>query len=317
MTSIFDYRDHMRSVVDLHLLGQDIIKTAKQQNFISALSRMTPEQKSWWFGSNIPGQLEHLESSPTFLSHQIIAAQAQNPPYGPFESGEVLVTSSGSTGTKKWIPYSLENWLRYIVSCSRGMRSIGIDHTDRILTTDPGGMFTGYQAMEDAAKWICGSQIVIDRGPSLKKKLELIDEHKITVLISNSRKLQRMAMMEPKKYFSHQLKAVIQTGRPLEHQEEIAQAFGVNSVIDYFGASEIGNIYWTCRHGHRHVNDDLINVVRRDNHSYFSNLWSLPAWNYDIGDDIEYSYKGQCACGSWLPTVDYFRPKNYDNIDKQ
>ena len=107
------------------------------------------------------------------------------------------------------------------------------------------------------------------------------------------------------------------TGRPLENQDEIARAFGVDLIIDYFGASEIGNIYWTCRHGHRHVNDDLINVIHKNNTSYYSNLWSLPAWNYDIGDRIEFSYKGRCECGSWLPTVDLFIPKNYDNINKQ
>lgn len=299
-----------------HTISQQTVLDNKQQNLSNILSELSSQQRAWWFGSNSVNTVAELELCDAVPTQRIQELQAQSP-HGIFGSGELMMTSSGSTGRKKIVSCDLEHWFRYFTGCSRQLFAAGVDNTDRVLTTDPGMMQSGYRALEDAAKYAVGAQLVIDRSTSMTRKLEMIAEHEVTVLIANPVKLMRMAKLQPHRYFKHPLKAIISTGMPLENAEIIKSAFKTDKLYDVFGSVEISQIYFTCQHGHRHVNDDLLHVVNKQGKSLYSNVWSLPVFNLDSGDYLEYSYKGKCDCGSYLPTVDVFVSKSYLGIDKQ
>ena len=310
-------RKHLLAKAMIHTVSEQAILDNKQHNFEYMLATMSLKQKNFWFDGHDVLTLSDLVNSKVTTAQDLITEQQSNPPYGPFSNGEILIISSGTTGYNKQYPYKLENWLIYATSAARGLLLHGVDSTDRILTTDVGSLQAGYRAVEDAATHICGAQLILDRSVNLTSKLEHIDRFKVTVFVGNSKKLHRMAKLNPKSFFSHKLKVLIQTGTPLTDPEILCDAFGVDHVVDYFGSAEMGNISFTCQHGHQHVNDDFFHIICKNDKSYYSNISSLPIWNYDVGDVINYSYKGQCKCGSYLPTLDKFVPKNSNFSHKE
>ena len=128
-----------------------------------------------------------------------------------------------------------------------------------------------------------------------------MNQYGVTVLSASPAKLLRMAKLKPKTLLSRPLKMVISAGGPIKHEEEIADAFGVNQIVNFYGSAEMSNIAWTCNRGHFHVNIDLCYINQG---KYFTNLTNLPVFNYVQGEELKFSYKGTCACGSNLPTVD-------------
>jgi len=314
--NIAQLRDTIRGHALSHTVSQQTVLANKQRNLSNTLAEISSEQHAWWFGNHTVNTIHELESCDAVPASRVQELQ-DTAPHGIFGTGELMMTSSGSTGRRKVVSCDLEHWFRYFTGCSRQLFAAGIDHTDRVLTTDPGMMQSGYRALEDAAKYGTGAQIVIDRTTSMTRKLEMIAEHDVTVLIANPVKLMRMAKLQPHRYLKRPLKAIISTGMPLEDPEIIKSAFKTDKLYDVFGSVEISQIYFTCQHGHRHVNDDLLHVVNKQGKSLYSNVWSLPVFNLDSGDYLEYSYKGQCDCGSYLPTVDVFVSKSYLGINKQ
>jgi phenylacetate-coenzyme A ligase PaaK-like adenylate-forming protein len=315
---IFDLvRQYLLNKALLHTVSEQAILDHKQQNFESMLTSMTPKQKQFWFGNHTVTILNDLNSCKITTALDLILAQQLDPPYGPFNNGQILITSSGTTGSNKLYPYAYDNWLMYTVSAARGLLLHQCDSTDRILTTDIGGLQAGYRAIEDAATKICGAQLILDRSVSLESKLKHMDKFKVTVLVGNAKKLHRMAKLNPRLFFDHKLKMVINTGTPLANPEILCDAFGVDHIVDYYGSAEMGNISFTCQHGHQHINDDFFHTVNKNHKSYYSNISSLPVWNYELGDKLTYSYKGQCLCGSYLPTLDEFVPKGSDFSHKE
>lgn len=314
--SLSDFRDALKKTALLHLESREAVLQSRERNFQRALLDLNRRQKEWYFGDQDIKSLNDLDKGRTISPADIESIQKQYPPYGIFESGEVLVQNSGSSTARKQFPFKLEDWYRYITPAARGLLHAGVGPEDRVLTTDVGSTQAGYRTPEEAASWICGSQIVYDRSASLTRKLEHMRDFKITVLISNWKKLSRMAEMEPTKWFSHPLKLIINTGMSLRDSNYISESFGNCQIMDFYGCAEMGNIYFSCKHGHRHVHEDHVHVVEMNGKNLYSNLSSLPIWNYDLGDRLSYSFKGRCSCGSYLSTVDHFATKTYDNIEK-
>ena len=308
------FRSLLRSKALLHTISQQAILDNRLRNFKSALSRMSTDQAQWAFSDYAVTTLEDLRTLSETTPEDVALMQKQLPPYGHFYNGEILVQNSGSTSNKKLFPFDLESWLNYVTPAARGLLAMGVDSTDRILTTDPGSTQAGYRTPEDAATWICGAQLILDRSVSISNKISTINNFGVTVLIANYKKLERLVALKPK--FDQPLKAVINTGMPLEEPRRIADALGVDYIMDYYGSSEMGNISYTCQHKNQHVHDDYAHAVQQDGKTLFSNLSSLPLWNYNLGDSVEYSYKGLCKCGSYLPTVDFFKAKDYSSINK-
>lgn len=285
-----------------HYQSYSEILEAQEQNFQTHLQRLSLSEKQWWFKNISVTSLSDLDRLPVRTPADILNEQIKNPPFGLFTKGQYVFTSSGSTGhLRKTFPYILENYHRVLVGPARVLENHGVDHRDTVMSTDNNGMFSGHSFIEDAATMFLGTTRIRCSSPMLSDKLNFIKQYHVTVFSGSPTKLHRLAKLNPKKFLTTPLKMVISTGGVLENQEFIAEAFGVERITNMYGAAEIGNIAWTCKHGHFHVNIDLCHI--RDN-KYVSNLTSLPIFNYKLGEEIEFSYKGTCACGSNLPTID-------------
>jgi len=292
----------LKHQIDNHYQPYHELLIAQEQNFQAHLQRLTDDDKQYWFDGIKVSCLADVSQLPIKTSFDIITQQRLRPPYGIWSKGEMVFTSSGSfDGTRKIFPRSLENYYRFIVNSARGLKSHGIDQTDSILTTDSGGMFAGHVVIEDAATHFFGATRIRCNSPLPTEKLRIAEQYGVTIISGNPAKLLRMAKLQPKKLLSRPLKMVISTGGPTDDAEEIAEAFGVSKIVNYYGSSEIGNIAWSCNHGHLHVNIDLCYI---EDNKYFTNLTNLPVFNYVQGEEIYFSYKGTCDCGSNLPTID-------------
>ena len=285
-----------------HYNSFDQLAEFKNTNFQNHVARLSPQDKQWWFNDITVRTLDDLDRLPVRTSEDLVNEQIKNPPFGLFSKGQYVFTSSASTSNiRKTFPYSLENYHRVLIGPARVLENHGVNHSDTIMTTDNNGMFSGHNFIEDSATMFLGASRIRCSFPKLVDKLEFINQYNVSVFSGSPTKLYRMAKLNPKKILGRSLKMIISTGGILENQEFIAEAFGVNKITNMYGAAEIGNIAWTCRHGHFHVNVDLCHI---SNNKYISNLTSLPVFNYQLGEEIKFSYKGTCACGSNLPTVD-------------
>jgi len=284
------------------------IQNNKIDNFQNFLLTLTDDDKKWWFGNTNINTFEDLEKLPVRSGADIIENQQKNPPYGLWNQGPMVFASSGSTNNvRKVFKRTLENYYQVIVGPARCLQNHGVNNFDTVMSTDPGGMFMGHAVIEDAAVYLLDATRVRVASSLLNDKITAMNQYGVTVLSGSPGKLQRMAKLNPKKRLSTPLKMLINTGGKLEHSQQVADAFGVEKIVDMYGALEIGNISWTCKHGHVHVNIDLCHIEQG---KYFSNLTNLPIFRYQLGEEIHYSYKGTCACGSNLPTVDKFVASN-------
>jgi phenylacetate-coenzyme A ligase PaaK-like adenylate-forming protein len=295
----------------------DEVYNRREQNLTDIISRMTEEQKDYWFDGVNVKSTDDLSKIPKRTPEDILNLQLAKPPFGLFTPGPIMSMSSGTTaGVRKLFPRSLDDYYRYTLGNARLLLKYGIDDTDVFSSTDTGGMFLAHISYEEAAMVFCGARRARTSEHSLVKRLEFMGEMGVTVLSATCTKLLRMAKLNPKKYLKRPMKMVMSLGEKLHDAEEIAEAFGVKHVVDSYGAVEFGSIYWTCPAGHKHVNADMLFMENTSDLTYFSNLSSLPVFRYGLGEKLSYSYKGQCECGSHLPTVDAFEIKGPDRSNK-
>lgn len=293
------------------------IEERKEQNLRRTLSRMTDNQKDFWFGGVDVECVRDLQNVKHKLPSDIIEAQMSKPPFGIFTPGPIISTSSGTTtGVKKLYPRSLDDYYRYTFGKVRTLQHYGVNETDVFSSTDTGGMFLAHNGCEDAAVICFGVQRARTYEHNLKKRLEFWGEMGVTVISGTPTKLLRLARLKPRNYMKRQIKLILSVGEKLHDAEEIAEAFGVPRVTDSYGSVEMGNIFWTCPYGHKHVNDDLLDITTQDGVTTFSNVTSLPIFRYVLGETLEFSYKGRCECGSVLPTVDKFVVNGPDRANK-
>lgn len=305
-------RQYLRNKAQSHLSSRATVLTNRDINFDNQLSKLTPEQMQFWFDSQPINKVESLLELPMHTTAQLVATQQQLPPHGILPSGQMLYTSSGSTGSARvHYYYSWHDWLEYLVGCSRSLLMHGVDHNDTIMTTDVANMQIGYRHVEDSASIVCGAKIVRSGGTTWEEKLDLIETHAVTVLCANVTKLKRMGQLVKNHDQVRSLRLVMQIGEHLtdEDRDLIKQQFNVDTVLNIYGSVEMGQISFNCPAGHRHVHDDLVYINTADDKTFVSKLISIPLFNMASSEVIKYSYKGQCACGSFLSTVDEFRPR--------
>lgn len=305
-------RIHLRKLALLHLQSRDVIITARDENLKQQLQKLTPEQYLFWFQDQDINGIESLNSAPVHHTLDIAKTQLSNPPYGILHSGEMLYRSSGSSGNLRVNHYfSWDNWLEYLIACSRGLMMFGVNSTDTIMTTDIGNLQIGYRNIEDAASLVWGAKVIKSGGTTWEEKLELIQENSVTVLFANVTKLKRMGALIKDPNQIKSLRFIVQLGEHLtdEDREIIKNQFNVE-VHNSYGSIEMGQISFTCSAGQAHVHEDLVHIRTENNQSFFSKLVSLPIFNTSLSNEsLTYSYKKQCECGSFLATIDEFRPR--------
>lgn len=302
-------RQHLKNRAELHLTSYDNIIAHRDQNFQRQLASLSDEQKKFWFGDTAVDSLADLQKSPLHESQAIIDTQLAKPPFGILHPGELLFKSSGSTGGPRVNYYfSYAQWLELTVSASRSLLMYGVNNNDTVMTTDVANLQAGYRQLEEAAVFVCGAKLVKSGQTTWHEKLEYIEKYNVTVLIATTSKLKRIANLIQSSDQVSSLRLLVQIGEPLneEDAQELKHKFGVTDILDGYGCIEMGQITFTCPYGHRHLHEDLTPILTVGNQSYGSKLISLPVFNLKISETIEYSFKGQCTCGSYLPTVDKF-----------
>lgn len=291
-----------------HLDSRQAVLDRQQQHWQETLQKLSTPARNFWFGRHSVTEPRDLDHTPVITTaHWLEVQQAGG--YGPLDSGEYLFHSSGSTGPVKFFAYKQSDWWKTLACTARGLIAAGMKDSDVFLTTGLGTMQAGFQVMEQAAQTVLGAQVLIDRSSSLARKLKWIRDRGVTVFGSTPSKLHKMAGMEPGRYFQNDRRIIISIGGHVTNKQRLLDAFGVDEIYDIYGSSEIGQISWTCSHGHRHFNEDFTIMTYRDGKSYFTNIWTLPIFNNDLGDWLTHSYHGRCACGSYLATIDDFRAK--------
>jgi phenylacetate-coenzyme A ligase PaaK-like adenylate-forming protein len=317
--NILDIFEEVTSKADLHLVSSQALADHKQQNFVKLLDQLNADQRKFWFGNVEVQSLLDLESVPAHTGIEVANTQQDSAAYGILSPGQLLFMSSGSTGKKRarWY-FSWPMWMSHMIGISRSLRAYGIDNTDTLMTMDVANMQIGYNLFESAASMICKTVVVKSGGTTWTDKLNLITEHKVTVLAGTTTKLLRLCSILPKNY-QHHLKLIVQLGEPLsaKQQDLIKNSFQVTHVLDAYGSVETGQISYNCPAGQIHMHDDLIHVVNRDNTSLFTNLSGMPVVNYIVGENIQYEYHGKCLCGSHLPVVTHFKNRNDAIVKKK
>ena len=308
-------RNHLKDICLSHLTGPlDLIA---EQNFTNQLSKLSEQQKNFWFKGHKVSKLADLENVPAVTNEEIIATQLLDFPHGILEPGEILLMSSGSTGSPRVQYYqSWDNWINYQIGAARGLLAHEIGPADTLMTTDVGNMQAGYRNIEEAASLICGTKIIKSGQTTWHQKLDLINDHKVTVLVASTTKLRRLAGSIQEKNKVSSLRLIIQVGEAFSTEDAhyVSEAFGVEKIVNFYGCAEMGQISYTCPFEHTHVHDDLMHVVQGESGSLMTKLTGLAIFNIANHDIIQYTYKGKCRCGSYLPTVDVFKSRDHAQI---
>jgi phenylacetate-coenzyme A ligase PaaK-like adenylate-forming protein len=302
-------RQELRQQAVEHMTSRAQVEQVQQTNFFRQLSRLNQQQYKFWFHDHPVTQLADLSTTPMHTNAELIQTQIDHPPYGIFSPGELLFMSSGSSGGPRVRYYhSWNTWMEINLGAARNLLAHGVNSNDTIMTTDVGNMQLGYRHNEDAASFICGARIVKSGRTTWHQKIDLIQEYGVTVLIASTSKLRKLASLISSRQMVSSLRLIIQIGEPLTvaDQEYIQQQFGVDQIVDGYGCAELGLISWTCLHGHQHVNEDLLHIEVRNGKNSLTRLVGEPIFNLSSNETLKYSYKGQCACGSFLSTVDEF-----------
>ena len=300
-----------------HLQSREFLVDQKQRNFERTLSVMSDYQKDFWFDGKVVKTLDDLNNISLKTSKDILQTQIDKPPFGALPSGEIMFTSSGSSGGRKPVfHYSWNDYLNMWWANSRWIGSWNVGPQDTVMTLDVGTTQAGYRRFEDISSFVFGARMMKSGGTTWVQKLERMRDHNITILIGNTEKLKRLAAHNPKKYLRPgQLRMIGQMGMALTDEEYLCDAFGIDQITDLYGSAEMGSVHFECPHGQLHFHDDLVHSVDHSEGTLLSNLYSIPIFNYlqAPGEYVKYSYKGVCACGSYLPTVDNFVPRKVVN----
>ena len=305
-------QEYLKEQALIHMISRDHVLTAQQINFTRQLKRLNKEQHQFWFNDVSPIKLTDLAQAPVHTNQDLINTQKSNPPYGILSPGELLFMSSGSTGKERVRYYhSWNTWMEMNIGAARNFLIHGVDNNDTIMSMDVGNLQLGYRHNEDAASFICGARIVKSGRTTWTEKVNMFQEYGVTVLVASTSKLMRLAKLVKHTEQVNDIRLILQVGEVLsdQHREYIQQKFSASKIIDGYGCVEMGLITFTCTHGHQHVNEDLVNFADQNNHGVLTRLVGSPLFNLHSVERLKYSYKGQCACGSFLSTVDEFIPR--------
>ena len=305
-------RKHLRERALIHLQSREAVLNAQQENLKTQLQRLDQQQINFWFDGACPNSIADLQYMPLHNSAEIIATQTSTPPHGILPPGEMLFMSSGSTGSPRVKYYfSWNNWFEHLISEIRCLLDYNVNESDTLMTADVGNMQIGYRHGEDSTSVACGGKIIKSGNTTWEQKIDMINEHQVTILLANTTKLKRLGNLVRSPEQVKSLRLVLQAGEHLssEDQQLIAKQFNVDRVVNLYGSVEMGLIFYVCSHNQQHVNEDLICATNKDNKTYFTKLISMPLFNLQSSEIVKYSYKGQCKCGSFLSTVDEFVPR--------
>ena len=280
--------------------------------------------------------LNDLNLAPIYDIDDIRASIAAHPPYGDYQGVNVkdakhaplrLFWSGGTTGRAR--PTLYTEWDRQVasVTVARALYLHGIRPGDVVLNAWAFSTHAGAFAFDEGMhNWLNCVAITTGTGnvtPS-KMQIELAREYEAATILTTPDYLLHLAAtavemgLDPKKDFS------IRTLPTPGQNPKVADVWGVPT-WDSYGTHEVQYVSMECpARGGLHINEDafIVQIVdpetkellpdgQRGNIVYTC-LYKTgsPQVRFDTQDLSALYPRTQCACGSWLRKMDYYRGRS-------
>jgi phenylacetate-CoA ligase len=296
-------------------------------------------RRHWDAAGFEPPQLQSLEDLnrvPIYDIDHIRASIAAHPPYGDYQGVRVqdakhtplrLFWSGGTTGRAR--PTLYTEWDRQVasVTVARALYLHGIRPGDVVLNAWAFSTHTGAFAFDEGLhNWLNCVAITTGTGnvtPS-RLQLELAREYEAATILTTPDYLLHLAAtavemgLDPKKDFS------IRTLPTPGQNPKVAEVWGVPT-WDSYGTHEVQYVSMECpARGGLHINEDafIVQIVDPETKELlpdgargnivYTCLYKTgsPQVRFDTQDLSALYPRSQCACGSWLRKMDYYRGRS-------
>ena len=280
--------------------------------------------------------LDDINLIPIYDIDDIRASIAAHPPYGDYQGVDVkdakhaplrLFWSGGTTGRAR--PTLYTEWDRQVasVTVARALYLHGIRPGDVVLNAWAFSTHTGAFAFDEGLhNWLNCVAITAGTGnvTPTRMQLELAREYEAATILTTPDYLLHLAAtavemgLDPKRDFS------IRTLPTPGQNPKVSELWGVPT-WDSYGTHEVQYVSMECpARGGLHINEDafLVQIVdpetkellpdgQRGNIVYTC-LYKTgsPQVRFDTQDLSALYPRTQCACGSWLRKMDYFRGRS-------
>lgn len=159
--------------------------------------------------------------------------------------------TSGTTGQPIRLAFSHRDWNWWLQCWGYGLAALGLSEDDRALVCFPFNLFVGWWGGQDAAR-LMRCCVYSGGGMSTDERLQLILDHRITVLMGAPSYLLRMASaagergIQPSELTVRKLVCGAEPGGSIPAtRRRLEQAWGAE-VFDHLGASEVGPWGYEC-----------------------------------------------------------------------
>ena len=280
--------------------------------------------------------LDDLNRIPIYDIDDIRASIAEHPPYGDYQGVSVkdakhaplrLFWSGGTTGRAR--PTLYTEWDRQVasVTVARALYLHGIRPGDVVLNAWAFSTHTGAFAFDEGLhNWLNCVAITTGTGnvTPTKMQIELAREYEAASILTTPDYLLHLAAtavemgLDPKKDFS------IRTLPTPGQNPKVAEVWGVPT-WDSYGTHEVQYVSMECpARGGLHINEDAFVVQIIDPETkellpdgergniVYTCLYKTgsPQVRFDTQDLSALYPRTQCACGSWLRKMDYYRGRS-------
>ncbi len=263
--------------------------------------------------------LDDLRRLPFTTKAELVADQAQNPPYGtnltyPLRDYVRLHQTSGTTGQPLKILDTTESWDWWADCWTTILRAAGVANDDVVFLAFSFGPFIGFWSAYEGAKR-AGTLVVPGGGQTSPQRLQTILATNATVLICTptyALHLAEVAREQGVDIRSSAVRATVHAGEPGASvpnvRRRIEEAWGARC-YDHIGMTEMGAYAFTCLNQESvHVNEaefiaEILDPATAEpvaegerGELVLTNLgrWGSPAIRYRTGDLVQ---RGGCQCG--------------------
>jgi phenylacetate-CoA ligase len=267
---------------------------------------------------------QFTEGVPFTTKAEIVADQAQNPPYGtnltyPLDRYTRLHLTSGTSGTPiRWLD-TPESWDWMLRNWEHVYRAAGVAKTDRIFFAFSFGPFLGFwTAFESAAR--SGGLCLAGGGLSSAGRVRSIMDNQANVLCCTPTyavRLAEVAATEGIDLAQSPVKLIIVAGEAggsiPATRARLEQLWPGARIFDHHGMTEVGPVSYECpaMPGRLHIIETsyIAEVIRPDSGApvepgevgelVLTTLGRLgsPMIRYRTGDLVKPAHSGMCDCG--------------------
>jgi len=226
--------------------------------------------------------------------------------------------TSGTTGTPIRLGFSHRDWNCWLECWGYGLAACSLTREDRVLVCFPFNLFVGWWGGQDAAR-LLRCRVYSGGGMSTVQRLQVIQDHKITVLMGSPSYLLQLALVAKSElgWRPHEL----QVGKLICGAEpggsipamrrRLERAWGAE-VFDHLGASEVGPWGYECSShpGGVHICESFFLMELLDPETYEPTLpgqlsrvvvtslekYTQPVIRFDLKDLVRPAEEA-CPCG--------------------